>query len=128
MQVNLPDVVAEVKSAHDRYNKAIDDGDVATLNELFRNGPETMRYGPAEILYGWHQISTFRSTRWAGGKRRLYDTIVTTYGRDCAVAATLYERADLNGRIGRQMQTWARFPEGWRIVAAHVSSIEPPKA
>ncbi len=127
MEVNLPDVVAEVTAAHDRYNKAIDEGDVATLNELFRNAPETMRYGPAEILYGWDQISTYRSTKWSGGKRRIDDTRVTTYGRDYAVAAILYDRADLNGKIGRQMQTWARFPEGWRIVAAHVSAIDPPK-
>ena len=126
MQINLPDVVAEVTSAYNRYNYAIDMGDAATLNELFRDAPETLRYGPAENLYGWQAISTFRSTKWSGAKRRLYETIVTTYGRDFAVASTLFERADLNGRMGRQLQTWGRFSEGWRIIAAHVSIIDPP--
>ncbi len=128
MQINLPDVVAEVTAAYNRYNAAIDGGDVATLNELFRNAPETLRYGPTENLHGWQAISTFRSTKWSGGQRRLYETIVTTYGRDFAVASTLYDRADLKGRMGRQMQTWGRFPEGWRIIAAHVSIIDPPKS
>lgn len=127
MQINLPDVVAEVTTAYNRYNKAIDEGDVATLNELFKEAPETLRYGPAENLYGHKAISSFRSNKWSGGKRRLYETIVTTYGRDFAVASTLYDRQDLNGRVGRQMQTWGRFPEGWRIIAAHVSVIDPPK-
>jgi hypothetical protein len=128
MQINIPEVVAEVTAAYNRYNTAIDEGNVATLNELFKNAPETLRYGPAENLYGWTAISSFRSNKWSGGKRRLYETIVTTYGRDFAVASTLYDRADLKGRIGRQMQTWARFPEGWRVIAAHVSAIDSPKA
>ena len=127
MQINLPDVVAEVTAAYNRYNSAIDGGYAATLNELFHNAPQTLRYGPAENLYGWQAISTFRSTKWSGARRRLYETIVTTYGRDFAVASTLFDRPDLNGRVGRQMQTWSRFPEGWRIIAAHVSIIDPPK-
>jgi hypothetical protein len=127
MQINLPDVVAEVTAAYNRYNSAIDVGDAGTLNELFHNAPQTLRYGPAENLYGWQAISAFRSTKWSGAKRRLYETIVTTYGRDFAVASTLFDRPDLNGRVGRQMQTWSRFPEGWRIIAAHVSIIDPPK-
>jgi hypothetical protein len=128
MQINLPDAVAEVTAAYNRYNTAIDEGDVATLNELFKSAPETLRYGPAENLYGWNAISSFRSTKWSGGMRDLFETIVTTYGREFAVASTLYRRSDLGGKVGRQMQTWAKFPEGWRIIAAHVSVIDPPKA
>jgi hypothetical protein len=59
--------------------------------------------------------------------RRTDKTVITTYGRDAAVASTLFYRDSLPGKVGRQMQTWARFPEGWRVVAAHVSIINDPK-
>ena len=75
MQINLSDIVAEVTAAYNRYNSAIDMGDAATLDELFRSAPETLRYGPAENHYGWQAISTFRSTKWSGAKRRLYERI-----------------------------------------------------
>ena len=127
MQINMPEVVAEVTDAHHRYNKAIDEGDVATLNGFFNAAPQTLRYGPAENLFGYDAIANFRSTKWSGGERRILRTDVSTYGRDFGTAAILYERPGMTGKVGRQMQTWVRFPEGWRIVAAHVSVIELPK-
>ena len=127
MQVDIPEVVAEVTAAFQRYEQAIVTNDVAALNELFRNDARTLRYGIAENLYGHHEISAFRSARSPVGlTRTLSRTLITTYGRDFAVASTLFDRPSLGGKVGRQMQTWVRFDEGWRIVAAHVSVIDPP--
>jgi hypothetical protein len=125
MQLDLPEVVAEVKAAFDRYEKALVSNDVATLDALFHNDARTIRYGTAENLYGYAQIMAFRAARSpAGLARTLAKTVITTYGRDFAVASTLYQRPTMPGKIGRQMQTWARFAEGWRVVAAHVSVID----
>jgi AtzH-like len=127
MQIDIPEAVAEVTAAFQRYEQAIVTNDVATLNELFRKDPRTLRYGIGENLYGHHEISAFRSARSPIGlTRTLSRTLITTYGRDFAVASTLFDRPSLGGKVGRQMQTWARFDEGWRIVAAHVSVIDPP--
>ena len=128
MEIDLPEVVAEVTAAFDRYEKAIVENDVATLDSAFRNDPRTIRYGGTEILYGYAEIAAFRAARSPVGlARTLSKTVITTYGRDFAVASTLYNRASNPGKIGRQMQTWVRFPEGWRVVAAHVSLIGEPK-
>lgn len=127
MQIDLPEVVAEVSAAFERYERALMANDVDTLTELFADDPRTIRYGAAEILYGAKEIHAFRAGRSpAGLARTLSRTVITTYGRDFAVASTLYQRPSEPGRIGRQMQTWARLPAGWRIVAAHVSSIPQP--
>jgi hypothetical protein len=96
---------------------------------LFHDAPQTIRYGVAENLYGYQAIQAFRAARSAVGlARTLTQTEITTYGRDCAVAATLFRRESAPGKVGRQMQTWMRFPDGWRIVAAHVSVIDEPAA
>ena len=125
MEIDLPDVVAEVKAAFERYEKALVTNDVATLNALFHDDPRTIRYGGAENLYGYAEIGSFRAARSpAGLARSLSRTVISTYGRDFAVASTLFHRPSMPGKIGRQMQTWVRFPEGWRIVAAHVSLID----
>jgi hypothetical protein len=124
MEVDLPDVMAEVKAAFARYEQALVSNDVDTLNMLFRDDTRTIRYGGAENLYGYGQIKAFRAARSpAGLQRALSDTVITTYGRDFAVASTLFRRPTMAGKVGRQMQTWARFAEGWRVVAAHVSAI-----
>lgn len=129
MEIDLPEVVAEVKAAFDRYERALVTNDVATLDELFRDDPRTIRYGASENLYGHDAIKAFRSARSPVALgRKLSRTVITAYGRDLAVASTLYERPSAPGRIGRQMQTWVRFPEGWRVVAAHVSLMEVPKS
>jgi hypothetical protein len=129
MDIDLPDVLAEVTAQFTRYEKALVSNDVAVLDELFRNAPQTLRYGIAENLYGYDAIMAFRAARSPVGLMRRTDkTVITTYGRDTAVASTLFYRDNTPGRVGRQMQTWVRFPEGWKIVAAHVSVIDEPKA
>jgi len=121
MDIDSPDVVEEVKSAFERYERAINANDVATLNELFWNSPRTVRYGTGEQLYGHEAIVGFRAARDASDVRReLLRVAITAYGRDLATASCEYRRLG-SGREGRQMQTWVRFAEGWRIVAAHVS-------
>ena len=127
MQIDLPDVVAEVRAAFDRYEKAIVTNDVATLDEMFRNDTRTIRYGAAEILYGYEEIEAFRAKRPAVGlMRTLSKTVITTFGRDYAVASTLFHRTTAPGKVGRMTQTWVRFDQGWRIVVGHVSVIDEP--
>jgi hypothetical protein len=129
MEIDLPDVLAEVTAQFERYEKALVSNDIAVLDELFRNAPQTLRYGIAENLYGYEEIMAFRAARSPVGLMRRTDkTVITTYGRDTAVASTLFYRdAWAGSKVGRQMQTWIRFPEGWKIVAAHVSIIDEPK-
>jgi hypothetical protein len=125
MEIDLPEVVAEVKAAFERYEKALVSNDVATLDALFHKDPRTIRYGGTEILYGYAEIEAFRAARSPVGlARTLSKTVISAYGRDHAIAATLYHRPTMPGKVGRQMQTWVRFPEGWRVVAAHVSVID----
>ena len=127
MDVDLPEVVAEVREAFARYEAALVDNDVPALNALFRDDPRTVRYGGTENLYGFAAIKSFRAARSPVGLgRTLSRTVITTFGRDFAIASTLYQRPSTPGKIGRQSQTWVRFPEGWRVVAAHVSMIDPP--
>jgi hypothetical protein len=127
MEIDLPDVLAEVTAQFARYEKALISNDVAVLGELFRDDPRTLRYGIGENLYGYEAINAFRAARSPVGLMRKTDkTVITTYGRDTALASTLFYRDSTPGRVGRQMQTWIRFPEGWRIVAAHVSIIDEP--
>jgi hypothetical protein len=128
MDVDLPDVLAEVSVQFARYEKALVSNDVAVLDELFRKDSRTLRYGIGENLYGYDAIMAFRAGRSpAGLMRRTDKTVITSYGRDTAVASTLFYRDTAPGKVGRQMQTWARFPEGWKIVAAHVSVIDEPR-
>jgi hypothetical protein len=125
MQIDLPKVVAEVRTEFERYEQALVSNDVATLNSLFHDDVRTIRFGGAENLYGHAAIKSFRAARSpAGLPRALSKTVITTYGRDVAVASTLFARASAPGKIGRQMQTWVKFAEGWRVVAAHVSVID----
>lgn len=121
MEVNLPDALAEVTGAFERYESALTTNDVAVLDELFWNSPHTLRYGATENLYGYDAIRAFRAARPSAGlARTLGKTVITTYGRDFATANTEFHRAG-SERVGRQSQTWMRTPEGWRVVAAHVS-------
>ena len=125
MDIDLPDIVAEVTAAFERYEQALISNDVATLDALFRDDPRTIRYGGSEILYGYDAIKAFRAARSpAGLARTLSKTVITTYGRDFAVASTLFHRANAPGKVGRQTQTWVRFADGWRVIAAHVSVID----
>lgn len=125
MEIDLPEVMAEVRAAFERYERALVGNDVAELDALFWDDGRTVRYGGAENLYGIEAIRAFRAARSPAGLERALDgTVITTYGRDMAVASTLFRRAP--GRVGRQMQTWMRTPDGWKVVAAHVSVIDDP--
>ena len=130
MDIDLPDVLAEVSAQFARYEAALVSNDVAVLDELFRNDSRTLRYGINENLYGYEEIMAFRAGRSPVGlMRKTARTLITSYGRDTAVASTLFYRDVWAGsKVGRQMQTWVRFAEGWRIVAAHVSIIDEPKS
>ncbi len=124
MEINIPDVLAEVEAVFARYEAALVGNDVAVLDELFWKSPLTVRYGGGENLYGYDAIAAFRSARSpAGLARTLERTVITTYGRDVATASTLFRRTSAPGKIGRQSQTWIRTDRGWRVVAAHVSVI-----
>lgn len=127
MEINIPEVVAEVTAAFDRYERALVTNDVAVLDELFWDSPHTLRYGAAEILHGYAEIKAFRAARPAAGlDRTLLRTVITTYGRDFATANTTFSRPGVD-KVGRQSQSWVRMPgQGWRVVAAHVSLIAPP--
>ena len=125
MEIDLPEVIAEVQAAFDRYEKALTTNDLATLNSIFRDAPQTIRYGIGENLYGYDEIKAFRGARAPVGlMRKISQTVITGYGRDCAVASTLFRRDTMPGKVGRQMQTWVRCPDGWHVVAAHVSLID----
>jgi hypothetical protein len=127
MEIDLPEIIAEVKAAFERYERALVSNDIAVLGSIFCNDPRTIRYGGGENLYGYSEIAAFRAARSPVGlARTLSRTVITTYGRDFAVTSTLFHRPSMAGQVGRQMQTWVRFPEGWRVVAAHVSVINEP--
>jgi ketosteroid isomerase-like protein len=126
MIINDAAVVKEIEAKFAAYNRAIGENDVAALNAFFFDSPTTVRFGNAENLYGHAEIAAYRATvapPGAGPKRER--TVITAYGKDFATVATL-TRLSRPGKIGRTMQTWVRFPQGWRIVAAHVSTIDEP--
>lgn len=119
--IDRPAIVNEVSDAFYRYEQALISNDVAVLDELFWSDPRTVRYGASENLYGIEEIRAFRNARSPQGlERLLQNTTITTYGDDMAVASTEFIREG-SDKPGRQMQTWVKFPYGWRIVAAHVS-------
>ncbi|MEB5921736.1 oxalurate catabolism protein HpxZ [Franconibacter daqui] len=122
--IDRPAVLNEVRTAFYRYEEALVTNDVATLDALFWVDERTVRYGATENLYGIEQIRAFRAARPSQGlDRTLRNTTITTFGDEMAVASTEFTREG-SDRIGRQMQTWVKFPFGWRIVAAHVSLME----
>jgi hypothetical protein len=134
LAINLPGPLAEMREAFAAYERALVGNDVATLDLLFWNSPLTLRYGVAENLYGWQAIAAFRAARSpAGLARTLRNTVITTFGTDAATANTEFLREG-SERVGRQSQSWIRFPasevgeafQGWRIVAAHVSLMAAP--
>ncbi|MEO1211280.1 MAG: oxalurate catabolism protein HpxZ [Cyanobacteria bacterium J06638_20] len=121
MEINQPEVLAEVTAAFERYETALVNNDVATLDALFWDSPYTIRYGVTENLYGYAAIAKFRAGRSSKNlARTLQNTVITTYGLDFATANTEFQRP---GQQGRQTQTWMRTPEGWRVVSAHVSFL-----
>jgi len=121
MEIDLPDVHAEVTAAFQRYEDALINNRVDVLNELFWNDPRTLRFGTHENLYSYRAIADYRRGRAPVNlRRRILRTVITTYGRDFAATHIEFQRQG-SDQIGRQSQIWTRMPEGWRIVAAHVS-------
>lgn len=120
MTINDPEVIAEVTAAFERYERALMADDLAALDALFHDAPTTVRYGVAEVLYGMEEIRAFRKGRGGSPQRRLDRVSIATYGRDSATANAEFFRQGSDQR-GRQSQSWMRFPDGWKIVSAHVS-------
>jgi ketosteroid isomerase-like protein len=133
MDVNQPEIVAEVTAAFEEYERALVLNDVEAMNELFWDTPETVRYGIAEVQHGGETIRAWRAAAApVPPSRRLHRTVVTTFGTDYATVSTEFT-SDATALLGRQMQTWARIGllsqashQGWKIVAAHVSLIPMP--
>ena len=121
VDINIPEVVAEVTAAFERYEKSLGANDVEVLDATFWNDPRVIRYSITDNAYGFEAIHASRLARPKTDMRRtISNTVITTFGRDLATANTEFERIESGGR-GRQSQTWARMPEGWRVVSAHVS-------
>jgi len=128
LDINIPTVKEEVEAAFADYERALTTNDVTALAGYFLDHPSTIRYGGGENLYGPHEIAAFRVGRSPVGlTRTLERTVITTFGRDFAVASTLFRRDNAPGKIGRQMQTWVRTADGWKVAAAHVSIIDEPR-
>jgi hypothetical protein len=124
IEINIPEVVAEVEKAFARYERALVSNDVAELDALFWNSPHTLRYGATENLYGYDEIAAFRAHRPAVNlARNLLKTVITTYGRDFATANAEFKRSG-STMTGRQSQAWLKTENGWRVVAAHVSLLQ----
>lgn len=131
LEVNRPEIVAAVRAAFERYERGLEGNDVAVLDDTFWDDPSTLRYGVAEILHGHAAIAAFRASRTAtqhaARGRRLENTLITTFGDAFAVANTEYVLLRDGTRRGRQSQTWVRMPDGWKVVAAHVSLMDAPE-
>lgn len=125
MKLNDPRVVSEVTAAFEFYERALLANDNATVLALFLDSPLTVRYGVAEVQHGYAEVAAFRRAQ-VPFERTLSHLVITTYGDDCATVSTLFHRPDLPGQVGRQMQTWIRTPDGWRVAAAHVSMMTEP--
>lgn len=129
MEIDRADVKAEVEAVFADYERALTSNDVEALDRLFLDAPTTIRYGGGENLYGYAEIAAFRAGRPAAGlERRIDRTVITTYGTDFAIASTLFYRDSAPGKVGRQMQSWVRTADGWKVAAAHVSVIADPAA
>lgn len=126
LEINIPEVVAEVTEAFMRYERALVANDVATLDAMFWNDPKTLRFGIAENLYGYEAIASFRSTRASIDlTRHLRNTVIVSYGRNFATANTEFQRVG-SSVTGRQSHVWVRTEDGWRIAAAHVGLMPAP--
>ena len=125
MKLNDPQIVAEVTDAFERYERALLANDNEALLGMFLDSHVTVRYGVAEVQHGYAEVAAFRKVQ-APFERTLSHLVITTYGGGCATTSTLFRRLDLPGQVGRQMQTWIRAPDGWRVAAAHVSMMAEP--
>ena len=128
MTINDPEVIAELRALYPEYEQALVANDVEKLVEMFWAGPQVMRFGAAENLYGPQELEAFRKSRPAANLARTVTRLdIVSFGRDFASITVEFERVTANNSAqktrGRQSQVWVRFPEGWRIVQAHVSVL-----
>ena len=125
MKINTPEVVAELQALYPKYEAALMSNDAETLTKMFWASPQAMRFGITENLYGIDEIEAFRKARPAANLARTVRRLdIVAFGNDFGSVTLEFERV-VNGRTisGRQSQVWVRFPEGWRIVSAHVSNL-----
>jgi 1-carboxybiuret hydrolase subunit AtzH-like protein len=125
MKINAPEVVAELQALYPKYEAALMANDAETLTKMFWASPHSMRFGITENLYGIDEIEAFRKSRPAVNLARTVRRLdIVAFGDDVGSVTLEFERV-MNGRTisGRQSQIWVRFPEGWRIVSAHVSNL-----
>jgi hypothetical protein len=125
MTINDPETVAELAAVHPIYETALMNNDIETMQALFWASPHVVRFGATENLHGIDEIEAFRASRSpANLVRRITRLDITTFGKDFGCVHLEFER-DKNGGVvrGRQSQVWTRLPEGWRVVAAHVSLL-----
>jgi hypothetical protein len=127
MTINDPEVIRELQALYPRYEDALVSNDVDTLVEMFWAGPQVMRFGVTENLYGPEELDAFRKARPAAGLARTVTRLdIVSFGRDFGSITLEFERATAKGLVrGRQSQVWVRFAHGWRIVQAHVSLLPP---
>ena len=123
--INDPATVKEIEAEFAGYDRALQANDVAALNGYFFDSPTTVRFGNAENLFGYDEIKAYRASVAGAGTVQRGRTVITTYGKDFATVATTSRRPQAS-KVGRTMQSWVRLPQGWRIVAAHVSTIDDP--
>ena len=127
MIINDPDVVAEVTTVFEAYERAFIANDMDGMDALFWQDARVVRYGISDQQHGAAEVTAFRKTAPSKDlERELRNIVITTFGRDFATASMMFFRDNAPGKAGRQMQTWARLPQGWRVVAAHVSIIDHP--
>lgn len=123
MLINDPETLAGATAAFEAYERALMINDLAALDALFWNSTFTVRFGPGQNLYGIDAIQAFRTARVGGSPQRsLANTMITSFGTDFATAHTEFQRVGAP-KPGRQTQSWVRFPEGWRVVSAHISML-----
>lgn len=123
MLIDDPETLADITAVFEAYETALLANDSATLDAMFLHSDKAVRYGVAEVQYGIEDVRRFRAAQQPF-ERTLSRTLITCYGRDMAVASTLFHRPDFPGQTGRQMQTWVRTAAGWRVAAAHVSMMD----
>ena len=126
-EVNLPEVLSELRELYPRYEQALVSNDVETLVTMFWASPEVTRFGVTENLYGHEELEAFRKSRPSANLARSVSRLeIVSFGRDFASITLEFERETAKGKVlGRQSQVWVRFSQGWRIVSAHVSLLPP---
>ena len=111
MEIDLPDVLAEVTAAFARYEAALVDNESPSLTSSSTAMAARCATGSAKTSMAHEAIMAFRAARSPAGLMRNsrhghYDIrprygggLDTVLPRHCA------------GKVGRQMQTWVRLPK-----------------